>query len=303
MHTPTSPHIPSPSSHSWKSVFLRRHPSSKKLASNSVNSSSLTLDTRTLSSQANGISKSPITSGSSLTPASVMSVDPRSSYNSSNTQSSDSNPGAQSRLYLTQPQRPYTSYQSQPSSPDVLSASLPKSRTRTRSEKYSQRAALGRSPQAPQTAQPLASFSPRSPAFGHRQGGPPASKSMGALPRFIRRVASAPNAKDLFSPKTRSGFTTTKNGLLVPAETVPPVPVMPSTTSSEQGTELGTDSLETSSSGSSRRRSARPTRGHNSMPNQKTSNGHTEEPEKAAFRRTYSSNSIKVRSVSLSQLG
>jgi len=296
MHTPTSPH--SPSSHSWKSVFLRRNPSSKKLPSNGVNGSALTLDTRTLSSQMNGNSKSPITPKTSLTPASVLSVDQRSSYNSSNTQSSDSNVGIHSRPYLTQAQRSYTSYQLQPGVTDELSAGLPKSRTRTRSERESHRAALGCPPQGgPQTAShSQSSFSPRSP-LAHRQGGPSASKSMGALPRFIRRVASAPNAKDLFSPKLRSTSTTIKNGLLAPAENVPPIPVMPST-SSEQGTELGTDSLETSSSGSSRGRSRRPTRGHNSMPNQKTSDGQTEGPGKAPFRRTYSSNSIKIRSVS-----
>lgn len=301
-HSQSSSRSPGP--HSWKSVFLRRPPSSKKLATTaSVNGSALTLDTRTLSSQTNGNSKSPITPKSSLTPASILSVDQRISYNSSNTQSSDSNAGSQSRRYHTQAQRPYTSYQVHPSSIDVLSAGMPKSRIRTKSEKQSHRAVLGRAQHGgPQTADPSqTSFSStaRSPAMGHRPGGPVSSKSMGALPRFIRRVASAPNAKDLFSPKSRSASTTTKNGLLAPADSIPPIPVIHSSTSSEQGTELGTDSLETSSSGSSRGRSTLPIRGHRSMPNHKSSSRQAEGPGKAAFRRTYSSNSIKVRSVSL----
>lgn len=290
-HIPTSPH--SPSSHSWKS-FLRR-PSTKKLAANtSINGSALTLNTNTLSSPVNGSSKSPITPSTSLTPGSILSVEQRSSSNSSNTQSTDSNVGQNTRPYPSQGQRPYSSYQQQPSSVDALSAGIPKvPRTRTKSERHTQRAALGRSgtnPGVVQSAHPSqTSFSPRSPPSTNRQSPRSPSKSMGALPRFIRRVASAPNAKDLFSPKRSS--TTTKNGFLAPSEDIPPVPALP-TTSLEQGT----DSLETLSSGSSRGRPSRPVRGHNSMPNADGSGA------KAAFRRTYSSNSIKIRSVSSSTL-
>lgn len=304
MHSPTS----SPHSPSWKSVFLRRKSSSKKIGSNGSNGSPLTLDTRTLSSsQVNGNSKSPITGTpkTSLTPASVLSVDQRSSYNSSNTQStqsSESNAGPQARPYPTQGQRPYSSHQyGSKDTADAHSVAVPK-RMRTKSEKQPGRGAQGRQMQrGSQTAHPSqTSFGgPRSPpvtpsASGKQGSGALSPKSMGALPRFIRRVASAPNAKDLFS-KSRSASTTTKNGLLAPAANVPPVPAMPYTTSSEQGNEHGNDSLETASSSSSRGRTTLPVR----MPN---SNGLNDGPGKAAFRRTYSSNSIKVRQVSCMDL-
>ncbi|KAF9246958.1 Pkinase-domain-containing protein [Melanogaster broomeanus] len=110
--------------------------------------------------------------------------------------------------------------------------------------------------------------------------------------RFIRRVASAPNAKHLFSSGSRS-TAPTKNGLLAPAEAVPPVPGGPSSS-----LEHGDDSLETLSSGSSRGRSTRHDRYHgHGIPKTRVANPAPEGPGKVAFRRTYSSNSIKVRSV------
>ncbi|KAF7301418.1 AGC/RSK protein kinase [Mycena indigotica] len=109
---------------------------------------------------------------------------------------------------------------------------------------------------------------------------PLSPKAMGAsASRFIRRVASAPNAKGLFSGHRSN----TKNGMLAPADIVPPVPHVGSL-------EHGTDSLETISSGSSRGQS-RP----NHLVAPRVSNGMLEGPGKVAFRRTYSSNSIKVR--------
>ncbi|KAJ7047533.1 Pkinase-domain-containing protein, partial [Mycena alexandri] len=104
--------------------------------------------------------------------------------------------------------------------------------------------------------------------------------------RFIRRVASAPNAKGLFASSRLSS--TTKNGLLAPSDPVPP---LPNGASLEHG-----DSLETISSGSSR--GGRPHQ-HRSTPatTARVSNGMLEGPGKVAFRRTYSSNSIKVRQV------
>ena len=285
-HPPSSPY--SQPSHSWKS-FLRR-PSSRKLAANTtINGPTLTLDTHTLSSSSvNGSLKSPITPNTSLTPRSILSVGQRSSSNSSNTQSTDSNVGQNTKPYPTQGQRPHSSYQQQQPS---LSAGVPKvPRKRTKSEKHTQRPTLGRSGTSSgivQSAHPSqSSFNPRSPPSTSRQLPRYPTKSMGALPRFIRRVASAPNAKDIFSSKPSS--TTTKNGFLAPSENIPPVPALP-TTPSEQA---GTDSLETTSSGSSRGRSSRLVRGHTSMPNV---DGHG---AKVAFRRTYSSNSIKIRSVS-----
>ncbi|KAI9574972.1 Pkinase-domain-containing protein [Boletus coccyginus] len=110
--------------------------------------------------------------------------------------------------------------------------------------------------------------------------------------RFIRRVASAPNAKHLFLSSSRTAAPT-KNGLLAPADVIPPVPGAPSSIS-----EYGDDSLETISSGSSRSRSTRHERypGHGTQKTRIT-NPSADGPGKVAFRRTYSSNSIKVRSV------
>lgn len=110
--------------------------------------------------------------------------------------------------------------------------------------------------------------------------------------RFIRRVASAPNAKGLFFAGSRSSATT-KNGFLAPGDIIPPVP--PLAPSSEKGT----DSLETLSSSSSK--------GINGLLSPPATapvlsvkdrpNGANETPGKVAFKRTYSSNSIKIREV------
>ncbi|KDQ64739.1 hypothetical protein JAAARDRAFT_118193 [Jaapia argillacea MUCL 33604] len=117
--------------------------------------------------------------------------------------------------------------------------------------------------------------------------------------RFIRRVASAPNAKGLFSLNSRSpATTTTRNGFLAPSEPLPPVPAGLPTPS-----EGMTSSLETTSSTSSR--GGYPTRTGRAYSNasaykgakDRVANGMVEGPGKMAFRRTYSSNSIKIRSV------
>nr|GAT53988.1 AGC/RSK protein kinase [Mycena chlorophos] len=130
--------------------------------------------------------------------------------------------------------------------------------------------ALGRQPPKPdkRTPGPSSRATPLSP------------KAMGAsASRFIRRVASAPNAKGLFS----SHRSTTKNGFLSPGESVPPLPNVSSL-------EQGTDSLETLSSSSSRGQ------GRSTTLAAPRANGMLE-GGKMAFRRTYSSNSIKVRQV------
>ncbi|RPD61915.1 Pkinase-domain-containing protein [Lentinus tigrinus ALCF2SS1-7] len=113
--------------------------------------------------------------------------------------------------------------------------------------------------------------------------GPLSPKAIGAnASRFIRRVASAPNAKGLFALGGRSSHNaTTKNGLLSPGDTVPPMP--------ESNSEQGTNSLETLSSASSNAGFKTKDR----VTNTQTSEG----PGKIAFRRTYSSHSIKVKSV------
>lgn len=156
-----------------------------------------------------------------------------------------------------------------------------------------------------------------------------------AFPKFIRRVASAPNAKGLFSSSRAhsSGTDLRKNGLLA-APVVPPLPGVVQGNSSLEGT----DSLETMSSGSSRSgvtgspaatSSGKPSgskgRSLLSSPSSKStsfssskdrkgtakgglgvdmhgtstriSNSNPDGPGKVAFRRTYSSNSIKVREV------
>ncbi|KAF8211295.1 Pkinase-domain-containing protein [Mycena galopus ATCC 62051] len=77
--------------------------------------------------------------------------------------------------------------------------------------------------------------------------------------------------------------------MLAPADVVPP---LPSVGSLEHG-----DSLETISSGSSRGRPTHQSRGNTAAVTPRVSNGMAEGPGKVAFRRTYSSNSIKVRQV------
>ncbi|KAJ3521972.1 hypothetical protein NM688_g8943 [Phlebia brevispora] len=138
-------------------------------------------------------------------------------------------------------------------------------------------------------------FTPTTPPASSRSG-PLSPKVIGAnASRFIRRVASAPNAKGLFSlgSKSASG-TTTKNGLLAPADVMPTIP----------HNEQGADSLETVSSASSRGRPTRQGRANSTSNVAKktkdrvtSASAHNEGPGKIAFRRTYSSHSIKVKSV------
>jgi protein-serine/threonine kinase len=129
----------------------------------------------------------------------------------------------------------------------------------------------------------------------------PSTKASAA--KFLRRVASAPNAKGILSSPGVEYSPTVKNGLLAPVQPVPPLPVSPTG-------EKGTNSLETVSSKSSAgaamavpQKSAGGTRQHraltaSSVQRQRDAvNGLGEPPGRAAFRRTYSSNSIKVRSV------
>ncbi|KAF9008886.1 kinase-like domain-containing protein [Cyathus striatus] len=285
-HPPRSPH-----SSNWKSVFRFPNTSSKKIP---VKSAHLALDTQALSTSTdNSIAQTPITSTSSLTPTSFVS-DQRFSYNSSNTQSSDSEGGMASRSqYATQQ---HVSY-SQPKSSDALSADPPGKQS-THSKPERQRMNSSRNYAIPRpkplTAMPSqASFTGSTTPPRSRPAGPLSPKAMGATAsRFIRRVASAPNAKGIFSLGSRSA-STTKNGLLAPVDNVPALPSLASSS-----IEHGADSLETISSGSSRGKGRRIPRLTTTPPiNDRTSNGMTEGPGKIAFRRTYSSNSIKVRQV------
>ncbi|KAL0949624.1 hypothetical protein HGRIS_009669 [Hohenbuehelia grisea] len=300
---PSTPQIPG--SQTWKSVFRLATPSLKKTSA--TNKGPLILDTNVPHVAAGPASRTPRTQNSTLTPASILS-DQRSSYNSSSyTGSSDSNNGTPQRAPRSPNRAANHSFPAYPrpgaaSSDALATASAPTARPRTKSEK--QRAALSRNPDSPrakpQTANPSQiSFNlPSSPPSTSRAPAPLSPRAMSAsATRFLRRVASAPNAKGLFSSSgSRSG--TTKNGFLAPVDPVPPLPTV-----------LG-DSLEhasstdtVSSGSSSRARTSRPARagsGAAAVPSTlktRASNGMLEGPGKVAFRRTYSSNSIKVGQV------
>ncbi|KAG9025837.1 hypothetical protein FRB95_009689 [Tulasnella sp. JGI-2019a] len=167
---------------------------------------------------------------------------------------------------------------------------------------------------------------------------PASSSSTSAASRFIRRVASAPNAKRLFS--SNNSGTIGKNGLLAAPtepEIIPPLPTSPvGTTKSSFSPRIGhgtsdaggSGSIDTLSSKSSSRDRSAGTPGKGGLklptitrPNRANStvgfavNDHPSSPvigqhgeltmispttgttPRQAFRRTYSSNSIKMRSV------
>lgn len=140
---------------------------------------------------------------------------------------------------------------------------------------------------SPLTAAPSQSaFNKNSPTTqlgnGIAGGGPatpsPKSSVGGTAVRFLRRVASAPNAKGLLNPRTSA----TKNGLLAPSLEVPPLP-----NSSDKNGSMETNSSQSSAKGT------RTNRSHTASSVQKVG----DPPARAAFRRTYSSNSMKHRAV------
>ena len=295
---PSTPPTPS-----WKSILRLASPSSKR--SNTRNSSLLVVDTDIQN-------QLPV-----LTPSSVTSGEPRFSSNSasSNTQSSDSisNPtslssrpppssgGSITPAYSTSQ---LWSPDTQP--PPPLNTKSSKSRLKTKPDK--QRSMLGRD-RSPTYLHPDVGTQPI--PVGHtRSANLPFQKSAS---RFIRRVASAPNTKGLFALGSRStsAITVTKNGLLSPG--MPPLPGQQGASDHEH------TSLDTSSSGSSIHHTPvqngtmggtrpKPTRANSTgvgivLASAKskermtgTNLGH-DTPGRAAFRRTYSSHSIKVRSV------
>ncbi|TFK56124.1 Pkinase-domain-containing protein [Heliocybe sulcata] len=271
--TPTSANSPS-----WKSILRLGNPSSKKLHMNG-NPSALTLDTRLLHSPSNA----PLSPTPASTSNSAVSIDQRSSYNSSSAQSSDSN-GAMA----SSSRNPSSPTLAQQPSSDALSG---KSRIRTKSERQRIPGKMSLKAQTAAPSQQSFVLPPSPPS----KSGPLSPRAMGAsASRFIRRVASAPNAKGLFSLGSRSA--TTKNGFLSPGESAPPVPVR------NTGTSDQASSLETVSSSSSRGDyPRRPARANSNASAHKAkarlTNGTIEGPGRMAFRRTYSSNSIKVRSV------
>ncbi|KAF8631150.1 hypothetical protein AX15_002496 [Amanita polypyramis BW_CC] len=282
----------SPSSH-WKSVFRLPNSSSKKL---NIHSTSLALDTH-LNSTNEGISSNANSTAPSLTPTSYIS-DQRSSYNSSYSQSTDSNSATTSRSPFSSTSQnnsfcpPQHQHQSTindalpPPSPNSLSTGKGQSRSEKQRFALSRDQARARYTKPQTAASNHASYSIPKPPSRSKTNTPLSPKAMGAsASRFIRRVASAPNAKGLFTLGSRSA-STTKNGLLAPSEVVPPLPPPISSYM-----ESGADSLETLSSGSSRGRLGPPP----SAP--VTPVKGTGSPGTPAFRRTYSSSAIKMRQV------
>ena len=291
-----------PSTPSWKSILRLASPSSKR--SNTRSASMLSVDT-------NVQNHLPV-----LTPSSVTSAEPRFSSNStsSTTQSSDSisNPTSLSSRPPPSSGSITPAYStSQLWSPDTrppppLNKKSSKPLLKTKSDK--QRSMLGRD-RSPNHLRPEDGTQPI-PIEQTRSANLPFPKSAS---RFIRRVASAPNTKGLFALGSRStpAMTVTKNGLLSPG--IPPIP------GQQRASDNGHTSLETSSSGSSNNHTPvqngtaggtrpRPTRANStgagivlgSARNKDRMTGPNlghEGPGRVAFRRTYSSHSIKVRSV------
>ncbi|PCH41422.1 AGC/RSK protein kinase [Wolfiporia cocos MD-104 SS10] len=285
-----------PGAPAWRSIFRIGNQSSRKLAGNM---SPLTVDTSSFCADANSSSSAALTPNQSLTPQSVLSPEQRSSSHSSATLSSDSNKPMPSKVPHKTPSTPALN-DIQPGEVDTSEdADTSRSRSKSKPDKHR----LGRS-KPPLTADPSTTSFPTINQPSSSRSGPLSPKAFGAnASRFIRRVASAPNAKGLFS-RSASGVAT-KNGLLSPGDSMPPIPH----TVQENGgvSDQGTNSMETVSSASSRGRPVRPSpqRAHSttSVGVNKTKDRVTnaqmpmEGPGKVAFRRTYSSHSIKVKSV------
>lgn len=291
VYTMSPPSSPSPSP-SWKNIF---RVTSKKGHSN-PHEPHLTLDTHHFMSSA--VPDAPLSAFVSrpehnahvpLTPASMT----RYSYNSSDTHSSDS--GA--RRHPQALAAPAEDRSALPSPSHSVSNFVASTRQRTKSDKTERFKRLGRKPPATASSSQQ-SFKVTTPP---RQGGPLSPRSMSAsASRFIRRVASAPNTKNLFSRDSRHSPThsVTRNGLLSPAAEI--VPPLPGTIVAASGAGGDGHSLETISSRSSRgpsRARAHTTQGKPSPGRDQTATG-PEALGRAPFRRTYSSNSIKVGHVS-----
>ncbi|KAH9179955.1 Pkinase-domain-containing protein [Lactarius sanguifluus] len=273
--TPTSP---------WKSMFRIGGLSARKSPTNG-DSPSLILNTD-LSSPI------PPTPNLLLTPASFVAPSQRDSSNSSNN-SSDSN---NEKIPATPPDHPAPSVLVSPSPDASFDA---KHSSRSKPEKQHSVTRGRRVPPLTAAATAPHNFFPDpSPPSSASRSRPP--RSVGATAsRLIRRVASAPNAKGLFNLGSRQSTVATKNGLLAPAAIIPatapgsgiPTPIP---TSGD-----GASSIETVSSASSSNRAPR-TLGGPALPKVAENDSPSHRPDKVAFRRTYSSNSIKVKSVEVS---
>ncbi|KAF8708286.1 Pkinase protein, partial [Rhizoctonia solani] len=231
------------------------------------------------------------TSPAQIAPMTPASNDGRYSYNSSETRSSDSQ-GA-TRKGRSRPTRGSQTPSTSPSvSRSTSSHALTSTQNGSKPDKYR---SLGRFESA--SKPPTANSSQQSitiPTSPNTKNAPLSPRSMGAsASRFIRRVASAPNAKNMFSINT-SSKSTTRNGLLSPGldPSIPPVPSFLSGADKTSGSPRSSPPYSRSFvNRASRTMSASGKQKHLS-PNEKAA-----DMGRAQFRRTYSSNSIKIRSV------
>ncbi|KAF8485009.1 Pkinase-domain-containing protein [Russula ochroleuca] len=259
-------------------MFRLGSQSSRKLPSNGINSS-FTLNT-------NLSSTTPSTPNQPLTPTSLISPIQRDSSNSSNN-STDSN---NEKIPATPPDNAAPSVLVSPSPDASFDA---KHRSRSKSDKQQLISRERHSPPATATATVPSSFFPGPSLSGQR---PRPSRSMSATAsRLIRRVASAPNAKGLFNLGSRSSVAT-KNGLLAPATMAAAAAPRGGRSTSHPTSGDGTSSIETISSASSSSRAPRAV-STPALPKVSENDSPVRGANKVAFRRTYSSNSIKVRSV------
>ena len=283
---PTTPCPDSPRQSTWKSIFRMPSSSFKKTSLNGIYASPPTrLHTDSLSSSAfSSVTNTPLMPTAPLSAASYF-PDQRNSYNSSDN-STDSQAGHNFEDRLP---TPFPS--SLRSAPFIPPTSAIRTRQHAKSTVSRLHPPIKHIPQSIYT-EPSQSSCPRALPARSKTNVPLSPKSVSAsASRFLRRVASAPNAKGLFSMGMRS--TSTKNGLLAPNDPIPPSPRL--TTA-----ETGQDSLETVSSSSSRgARMTTSRRGpHKPMPLGPKSQQGLAPPNRIPFRRTYSSNSIKVGRVS-----
>ncbi|KAI9466768.1 Pkinase-domain-containing protein [Lactarius psammicola] len=275
--TPTSP---------WKSMFRIGGLSSRKSPTNS-DSPSLTLDTD-LSSPIPPTPNLLLTPAS--TPTSFVAPSQRDSSNSSNN-SSDSN---NEKIPATPPDHPAPSVLVSPSPDASFDA---KHSSRSKSEKQQSVTRGRRGPPTTAAVTVSHNFFPDPPSSASRPRPP---RSVGATAsRLIRRVASAPNAKGLFNLGSRQSTVATKNGLLAPVTIIPTAAPGSGVTTPTPTSGDGASSIETVSSASSSNRAPR-TLGGPALPKVAENDPPSRRPDKVAFRRTYSSNSIKVKSVEVS---
>jgi protein-serine/threonine kinase len=238
-------------------------------------------------------SPSPPTPNLILTPASLIPPSQRDSSNSSNN-STDSN---NEKTPATPPDHAAPSVLVSPSPDASFDA---KRRSKSKSEKHHFMAQERHGPPATTTATVPSSYFPEPhPSSAQRAR---TSRSMGATAsRLIRRVASAPNAKGLFNLGSRQSTMVTKNGLLAPAAVAPAGAPKGGISTPHPTSGDGTSSIETVSSASSSNRAPRAV-STPALPKVSENEISIGGANKAAFRRTYSSNSIKVKSVSVSVL-